>query len=75
MNPENIKTSYCPEVIRILEEVKIQENIEACQKLRERFPNLKKVSDIDLIIYALKMYQRHRERILRNKKKRGFYDE
>jgi hypothetical protein len=69
--PEEIKPIYSEEVKAIIEDVKIRENLKECQELRDKFPNLKKVSSISLIRYALEMYARQKKRILRNKLKRG----
>lgn len=71
LNPEEIKPCYSEEVIAILEDVYIIELLKECQELRERFPNLKKMSDVSIVRYALEMYKRQKERVLRNKLKRG----
>jgi len=45
--------------------------LEECQELRKRFQRLKNISDESLIISALQMYKRQKNRVLRNKLKRG----
>lgn len=63
---EKIKTSYCPEAIKIITEVEIEELLKECQRIRIN-SGLKETSKINIIILALKMYKRKRERILKNK--------
>ena len=71
IKPEEIKPCYSKEVIAILEDVYIQETLKECQELRDKFPNLKKMSDVSIVRYALVMYKKQKQRVLRNKLKRG----
>jgi len=70
IRPEDIKPTYSKEVIQILDDVRVEELIKDCHNLRSKFPNLKESSNIELMILALKMYKRHKERVLKNKLKR-----
>ena len=47
----------------------IKELVKECHKLRKEYGNIAELIDENLICYALKMYKRYYERVIRNKKK------
>lgn len=65
-----IKPIYSDEVLGILNDVWIKEFLKRDHKIREE-AGLKKLTDLDLIIYLLKQYENRRKRMALKKAKRN----
>lgn len=67
-NSSEIKTIYSDDVKEILDEIKIEDLLRACVELRKQ-SELKNCSNKSVIVQALMMYKRKRERIIKNKER------